>query len=290
MKFQPLFNDNELAKRLRELRGDSCIAPDVSIVIPVNAQGDLENVLNVISDLAHYEGSNRLEFVLVVNNYPPASPPDAIHRFLKLGIRALGIPDVRSPGYAIVLSARMPGIRAAESEAIVMFDSDCRIPHPTELINWYVDQFRNGAGVVYSAVCHYDVAPAFSVYVRLAIHHGSRWVKRSLLGIPTTRGSNYGIRRTPMLEMFERKLLADDLNIGPVFKAEGHKVVYSGNACLDVYTSGRMFEPGWGHMIPYFWYRFKYNLRTLPVRPDVALRTGREKDGVRRYHDNRPVH
>ncbi|MGH7202579.1 MAG: hypothetical protein ACREJB_18375, partial [Planctomycetaceae bacterium] len=67
------------------------------------------------------------------------------------------------------------------------------------------------------------------------------------------------------------------------------RVAYSGRSELAVLTSGRMFRPGWKRILPYFLYRLRYNLRVLPVRNDVARRTGRERDPVRRYVDNRPV-
>ena len=63
----------------------------------------------------------------------------------------------------------------------------------------------------------------------------------------------------------------------------------SGHRDLVVLTSGRMFSPGWFRMLPYYWYRLKYNLRTLPVRMGVAGHTGRENDPVREYVDNKPV-
>ena len=36
-------------------------APDASIVVPVNAQGDLENVLTLLDDLGRYEGPHEFE-------------------------------------------------------------------------------------------------------------------------------------------------------------------------------------------------------------------------------------
>ena len=92
-----------------------------------------------------------------------------------------------------------------------------------------------------------------------------------------------------MLDLYNQKMLADEMNVGPTIKASGHRVAYSGLRRHYVLTSGRMFRPGWLRIIPYNWYRFKYNLRTLPVRPNVARHTKRESDPVRRYVNNRPV-
>ena len=50
-------------------------APDASIVVPVNAQGDLENVLTLLDDLGRYEGTHEFETVLVVNNFAQERRP-----------------------------------------------------------------------------------------------------------------------------------------------------------------------------------------------------------------------
>ena len=147
----------------------------------------------------------------------------------------------------------------------------------------------DGAGAAYSHVAYYDYTKAISLNVRFAAHHASRWMKRNLFGIPTTRGSNYAVRRRVMLDLYEQRMLADEMNVGPTFKKQGHPVAYSSRREMYVYTSGRMFSPGWLRMIPYYWYRLRYNLRTLPVRVDVAGHTGRESDPVRIYINNQPV-
>jgi hypothetical protein len=198
----------------------------------------------------------------------------------------LTIPDVRRLGEAIGFSARIPGVRAASSECVVLFDADCRVPNPTLLLNWYVSQFQRGAQAAYTHVAFHGLQKAPSIYVYLFIHHFARWVKRCVLGIPTTRGSNYAVRRTAMLELYDAGLLADEMNVGPTFKRLKGKVVYGSGRRLAVKTSGRMFRPGWHLLAPYLLYRLRYNLRVLPVRPGVAARTQREDDPVRRFHDN----
>lgn len=263
--------------------------PDVSIVVPVNAQGDLENVRTLMRDLARYEGPHSTELVLVVNNFPPGQIPPEVAELRREATTVLAIPDVRRPGEAVGFSARIPGVRAASAEYAVLLDADCRVPHPTALLNWYVGQLRDGAQAAYTPVRHYDFDRAPSIYVRFAIHHTVRWIKRRLLLIPTTRGSNYAVRRDAMLELYDQGLLADEMNVGPTFKRLKGRVAYSGRRRLAVLTSARMFRRGWSGILPYFMYRLRYNLRVLPVRPDVARRTGRENDPIRRYHDNRPV-
>jgi hypothetical protein len=285
---QPLLND-QLADDLRALRGDPTLAPHASIVIPVNAQGDIGNVCRIIGDVTKYEGTNTAELILVVNNYSEGNEPAEIEKLKAFNIRVIAIPNVRRPGEAVGFSARIPGILAAESEPCILFDADCRIPHITQLLDWYVQQFDAGVGAAYTRVDYYDYEPHLSLTLRFALHHLSRWCKRNVMRIPTTRGSNYAVRRSVMLELYERKMLADEMNVGPAFKHQGHQVAYDGHKTLRVLTSGRMFSAGWLRMIPYFWYRLKYNLRTLPVRVGVAKHTGRENDPVREYVDNRPV-
>lgn len=284
---EPLVGE-QLAAQIARLRGDGD-TPDASVVIPVNAQGDLENVLRVVGDLARYDGHHTAELILVVNNYDPADPPAEIQRFEQLGARVVAIPSVRRPGEAVGFSARIPGVKAAQCEAVLLFDADCRIPDPTSLLDWYIQQFRAGVGAAYTRVDYYEYTPCLSLRFRFALHHLSRWCKRNLLGIPTTRGSNYAVRRQVMLDLYGREMLADEMNVGPTFKAEGHEIAYSSRGSLRVLTSGRMFTPGWLRMFPYFLYRLKYNLRTLPVRAGVSRHTGRENDPVRKYVDNRPV-
>ena len=47
-------------------------------MVPVNAQGDLEKVRDLLGDIGRYAGSTALEVVLVVNNFPPQAPPAEI--------------------------------------------------------------------------------------------------------------------------------------------------------------------------------------------------------------------
>jgi hypothetical protein len=278
-----------LSDPLIRLRGAADVAPDASIVIPVNAQGDLENVVEVIADCTRYAGSHHFEIVLVVNNFEESSPPPELDAFAAYGLRVVAIPNVRRPGEAVGFSARIPGVRAAQSSTVILFDADCRIPQPTALFDWYVSTFQDGADAGYTPVGYYDYENCLSLRTRFAVHHLARWTKRTVLGIPTTRGSNYAVRRDVMLQLYEQEMLADEMNVGPTFKRQGHRVAYSGRKDLQVLTSGRMFRPGWFRMIPYYWYRLRYNLRTLPVRVGVARHTGRERDPVRKYVNNRPV-
>ena len=43
-----------LGDGLARLRGDPSVPPHASVVIPVNADGDLERVLDVVRDVASY--------------------------------------------------------------------------------------------------------------------------------------------------------------------------------------------------------------------------------------------
>ncbi|MGH2427408.1 MAG: glycosyltransferase [Candidatus Limnocylindria bacterium] len=278
---QPL----DLQTAMGRLRGRAGGAVDASIVVPVNARGDLENVLRLLADLGRYRGRHAFEIVLVVNNYPPGEPPNEIEELRSLGATVLAIPVLeRRTGEAICLAARLPGVRAARGERIILFDADCRIPDPTALLDWYVARFDAGAGLAYSRVDYVDFLPKWSVRARIWAHHLARWVKRVILRIPTTRGSNYGVQRSLMLELYDRGVLADDLNVGPAMRAIRAQIAYSGSREMTVLTSGRMFRGGWVKLLRYLRYRLRYNVRTLPVRSDAAQHTLREvRDPPGRY-------
>jgi hypothetical protein len=257
-----------LGARVARVRGDSSSAPHATIVIPVNAQGDLERVLDVVDDVVSYDGPHTFEVVLVVNNYPPGEPPEELEAYRRAGLRVVAVPNAWRAGEAVCFSARIPGVSAASSDRIVLFDADTRVPNPTAVLGWYVDQFERGAAVAYTHVGHYDVRPMWSVRARVASHHLARWGKRVVLRIPTTRGSNYGVDRTAFLPLYDRGLLADDLNVGPTVKAAGGRVAYSGARELRVLTSGRKFKGGWRRLARYLRYRLLYNVRLIRSRDD----------------------
>jgi hypothetical protein len=262
--------------------------PDVSVVVPVNAQGDLANVEQIVADLSAYEGRRRVEIILVVNNYPADEPPAGTERFTELGIRVVAVPSVRRHGEAPPFSARLPGIRAARSRTVMTFDADCRIADPSSLIDWYAEILATGVPAAYSNVRYYDLRPGRSIQARMATHHVARWVKRVILQIPTIRGSNYAVDRDLFLDLYARGMLAEDMNVGPAMQRFGGRIPYSGDRRHDVLTSGRMFRGGWTKLSRYLIYRLRSNLRVIPVHDDAASRTGREHEPDRRYVDNEP--
>ena len=180
-----------LPDRLTAIRGEG--VPDASVVVPVNAQGDLGHVAALLTDLARYRGPRRLEVIVVLNNYAGQEPP---HRaqLESWGACLLTIPSVRRSGEAVSFTARIPGARAAASDITIHFDADCRIPDPTTLIDWYVDALGS-AGSAYAPVLFHSVPHGRAPELAVAVHHLSRWCKRVLLGIPTLRGSAYAVRR-----------------------------------------------------------------------------------------------
>lgn len=277
---------NKLRNQISRLRGEKLTPPDASIVIPVNAQGDLKNVLKVLNDIAEYDGINILEIILVINNYSPDKLPSELITYCDLGLKVIGIPNVRRPGEAVGFSARIPGIKEATCETILLFDADVRIINSNALIDWYIGEFKKGAALAYTHVGYFDLRKSLSIRFRIFLHHLARWIKRVIFRIPIARGSNYAVQKTLMIECYDKGLLADEMNVGPVFKSLGEKVVYSGAKNLIVLTSGRMFTPGWRKIFRYFRYRLKYNIRVLPVRTNVATYTKRENDPVRRYNDD----
>jgi hypothetical protein len=265
------------------------MAPDATIVVPVNAQGDLDNARVLLADLRRYAGGRTFEVVLVVNNYEPGRPPPEIAALEADGARVLAVPSVREPGVAVAVSARIAGMRAAATDHAIHLDADCRVPDPTALLDFYAGSLASGARVVYAPVRYHSLRRRPSVYARIAVHHAARWVKRVLLRIPTTRGSSYAVHVPTFLRVHADGLIADEMNVGPAAKARGERVVYGSGRDLVVLTSGRMFHGGWRRLGGYLLYRLRYNLRVLPVRPGVAARTGRERDPVRVYRANRPV-
>jgi hypothetical protein len=251
---------------LARLRGDPSVPPDASIVIPVNAQADLESVLDVIDEIASYEGQRTFEVVVVINNYPADQPPKELKTYAQAGMRTLGFPSLWRPGEVVSFTARVPGSREAAAGFLIHFDADCRIGNSSVLLDWYVAQSERGMQAAYTRVGYYDLRPVWSVRARIAIHHAARWLKRAVLRIPTIRGSNYAVERSLFLSLYDRGLLTDDLNVGPAVKASGGSIAYGRARDLQVLTSGRRFRGGWLKLARYLWYRTRYNIRVLPVR------------------------
>jgi hypothetical protein len=266
---------NRLGDELRRLRGDPAALPDASIVIPVNAQEDLENVLGILGDVARYEGPMTLEVVLVINNYPEDDPPRELETYARAGVRTVGVPDVRRPGEVVSFTARLPGTRAASSDLTIHFDADCRVPNSSALLTWYIERLRGGAQAAYSLVAYYDLRSLWSVRTRIAVHHAARWAKRVALRIPTVRGSNYAVDRKLFLRLYDEGKLIDDLNVGLAVKASGGSLAYSGDRELSVLTSGRRFKGGWLKLARYLLYRMRYNLRMV-----TSSKRGAQKPGA----------
>jgi Glycosyltransferase like family 2 len=259
-----------LAAEAARLRGDPVLPPEATIVIPVNAQADLENVLDLIDELSRYDGRRRFELVLVINNYPEGQPPPELDAYARAGIRTVGVPDAWKEEEVVSFTARIPGAREAASPFLIHFDADVRIANPSPLLDWYVDQLERGAHAAYTPVGYYELRPLWSVRARIAVHHLARWVKRAVFRIPTIRGSNYAVERDLFLSLYDRGLLTDDLNVGPAVKANGGGIAYGGDRALQVLTSGRKFRGGWLKLARYLWYRTRYNIRVLPVRAPEA--------------------
>ncbi len=280
---------SQIQKGIMQVRGNSKLTPDASIVVPVNAQGDLENILQLLGDITRYAGRFSFEIILIINNYPPEEPPREIDIYRTLGLVIIDIPNIRKPGEAPPITARIPGAKAALSENTIFFDADCRIPNPTVLLDWYIQEYKRGVQAAYTHVDYYDLRNRLSVRARILVHHFTRWIKREIFHIPTIRGSNFAVNRSLIIKLYDSGMLADDMNVGPSVKSIGKKIVYNGSKEMVVLTSGRMFSGGWYKLFKYLIYRFRYNVRVLPVRTDAAGFTHREKDPIRKYVNNRRV-
>lgn len=253
---------NKIKNGLQRLRGDLNRPIDVSIIVPINAKTDLETVHGLLSDIATYRGPFGFEVVLMVNNYRKKSVPNAIQMLQSLGVRVISEPSVRRPDEEVFITARMIGLRAAHADHAVLFDADCRIVNTDALLNWYVKQFQSGAKVAYTHVDYYDLKKKITHRIRMGIHRVARWTKRVVLRVPTTRGSNYGLHRDTALRLYDAGKLNKDMKIGPVIKADGGRVSYSGRKDLLVLTSGRNIPEGWGSMFRYIGHRFRYHLNS----------------------------
>ena len=261
-----------LQERLLRLRGDPTLPPQASIVIPVNAQKDLITVFQVLSDIGKYSGNNSAEIILVVNNYPEDNLPSEVELYREICVKVVAIPKIVKTGRvaAIAQVARVPGIQIAQSEIVLLFDADCRIPHATDLIDWYISQFENGFDLAYTHVDYFDLPTGISVKARMLIHHSTRWFRRTVLGLPTPRGSNYAIRKRLILDLFAQGRALHELYIGPEVKKIGGRIAYSGAEKLTVFTSGRFFSGGWKELFSYLAWRIGFYKRILNTRSKAA--------------------
>ncbi len=259
-----------LTRQITHLRGDPGLAPRASIVVPVNAAADLHDVLKLAEDIGHYDGKSLIEFILVINNYDPESPPAEVEEYRAMGFTVIAIPSVKHEG-AIAIAARLPGIEHAQSDIVLQFDADCRIPNATSLIDWYVAQIENGADLAYTHVEYSDLPAGLAIKIRMFMHHASRWFRRVVLRIPTSRGSNYAMRRSLALELYGRGAMQYDILVGPRIKSVGGRIAYSGARELVVFTSGRFFKGGWNELVSYMMWRLGYYRRVGVFRSNGAL-------------------
>jgi hypothetical protein len=261
---------DELAMKehLLRLQGEPALPPETSVVIPVNARNDLQNVLHLVKDITAYQGKHRLEIILVINNYPPDLPPEEIGKYRALGLCVLAFPKTEERS-EIFLTARIPGVRNASSECTIRFDADCRLPDATHLIDWHIQQFDMGFQLAYTYVGYYDLPASLAMKSRMNLYNTFRWFKRVVLRIPVSRGSNYAILRSRMLKLYNRGLLNYDIKVGTMIKSIGGKISYSGEKILTVLTSGRNFRGDWKELFEHIGWRFGYYQRLAPLRPEA---------------------
>ena len=185
------------------------------------------------------------------------------------------------------MSARALGVQAARASATLHLDADCRVPNVTELLNWTIGSLHSGFRVAYTDVGFYDLRPLLSVRARTTIHHTARFVKRHVLRLPTTRGSNYAIDRSLFLELHDAGKLSVDLQIGPAAKRAGARVTYSGRPGVTVLTSGRRLRGGWLKIMRHFSCRLRYNAKVISAAWRGVPST--DADGFDRESDRRAL-
>lgn len=291
MQLMEISNTIHISDIFIKLRGQTNLNPDASIIIPVNAQSDLQKVQNILLDISNYKGLHRIELVLVINNYSPDSPTHFIKECLSKGIKVLAVPQIlneeeinsltqrlygpkvkRSSNLTSarsfrIFKARILGSKIASSEILIHFDSDCRIPNITALLDWYVKELQSGTKLAYTHVDYYELPSGLATKIYLRIHHWFRWAKRSLLGIPTSRGSNYALLRTPFIVLFENNNLNADNKVGPSYKKRDWKISYNKNSELVVFTSGRDFVKNWRSLWEYGVWRINYYWKRRSLGP-----------------------
>lgn len=272
-----------LHQQFARIRGNLEQKPDLSVIIPFNAQADMQAIQPLLEDLSRYKGRRAVEVLVVLNNYPSEQPPPHKQELEAFNLAVVCVPNVRKKGEAVAFSGRVHGLRAASSDHAVLFDADCRVPNATALLDWYADQLQNGAVAAYTPV-HYNNLPAgISIRARVLAHYLARWGKRALLRVPTTRGGNYAVNRVRMLPLYDQGYMADEMNVGPTMKAKAGRVAYSGARRLRVLTSGDRLRSGWSELGRYLMYRLRYNMNVLPVDANAAKRTKRTHSNGRAY-------
>jgi len=267
---EDLLDLEELKDSMARLRGDLSRHAHASIVVPVNAAKDLTNIFNLLSDLGTYHGQKRIEVILVVNNFAAEELPQEIEIYQEVGANVVAIPRVEYVG-GVALAARIPGIRLATSQLILLFDADCRIPDADALLRWYMAQFEQGYDLAYTHVEYTELQPDISIKARVWVHHASRWFRRTILRVPTSRGSNYAIRKQLILDLFTSGRITYDIHVGPAVKSVRGKIAYSGAKELRVFTSGRFFERGWGVLLTYLIWRTGYYRRVFKIKSRSAV-------------------
>jgi len=278
---------DELCQRLVQLRGNPDLPPDASFIIPVNAKVDLQAAGVMLRDISQYSGRHTCEVILVINNYSAANPPPEIDALRNLGVQVVSVPSARRPGEFVVVSARALGVRAAKAELTIHSDADCRVPDINRLLDGTIRRLRSEAQVSYGRVDYYGLPERLSVRVKMLIHHTARWVKRRLLGVPTTQGANFAIRRSLFLQLYNAGKLSAELQLGPAARLAGARVVYSDDPGMGILALGREVRGGWLRMCRYFLYRLNYNLKAIPTRKREVTRAS--WDGFDKQSDRREM-
>jgi hypothetical protein len=260
-----MLSDEELRRHMQRLRGTAEADPNASLIVPISARSGFSLIQGLIGDLARYRGSYTLEIILMVAASLAGSAPEEIEHLRGLGLQVIAAPEGGQNWEAVQLEARAQGVEAARAGITLHFSPDARLPDATALIDWYIQSLYSVYQLAYSQISYYGLPDGMNTRLSLALVDTFRKVKRVLLGVPTTRGSNYAINRHLFLKLYESGKLTVDLPVGLAVRLAEARSRYSSERRLQVYLSAHKYSPQSLLNLHRILRRLRYNLRAIPL-------------------------
>lgn len=251
-------------RRLQSLRGELFDAdPNASVIIPVRSRTQLTHSLALLSDLARYHGDYTLEFILVVDDFELI--PEESEYFRNIGVHLVFTEPDGPERAGGTIDVRARGVRAARAGITLHFAPDVRIPDPSALIDWYIESLYSEYQLAYTWIDFENRPGRLSTRLSLVVLNVLRSLKRTLLGVPTTRGCNYAVTRSLFLELYETGQLSADINIGLAARLAEARSRYSKEPRLRVVLSTRKYSARTLLYPARILRSLNYNLRAVPV-------------------------